>query len=95
MLRTTRRIVAAALPAILFLASRFSTGQALEPPIAPETLSQLRYRHIGPVGSRVTSAAGVPGKPNLYYVGAASGGVWKTTDGGVLWSPVFDQQTAQ
>src|SRR5437867_3075134 len=95
MLRTTRAILATALPALLLLASWLATGQAQQQPIAPETLSQLRYRHIGPAGNRVTSAAGVPGQPNLYYVGAASGGVWKTTDGGMLWSPVFDEQTAQ
>ena len=50
----------------------------------------LRYRYIGPMGNRLTSVAGVPGQPDVYYVGAASGGVWKTTDGGVHWEPVFD-----
>ena len=58
----------------------------------PRMASPLRFRYIGPVGNRVTSVAGVPGDPNVYYAGAASGGVWKTTDGGVHWSPVFDDQ---
>jgi len=52
----------------------------------------LRYRYIGPVGNRVTSIAGVPGQPNIYYTGAASGGIFKTTDGGVHWEPIFDGQ---
>ena len=51
----------------------------------------LTFRGIGPaVGNRVASIAGVPGDPFTYYAGAASGGVWKTTDGGVTWNPVSD-----
>jgi photosystem II stability/assembly factor-like uncharacterized protein len=57
-----------------------------------DVLGALRYRHIGPTGNRLTSVAGIPGQPNIYYVGAASGGVWKTTDGGVHWDPIFDAQ---
>ncbi|MBC8165954.1 MAG: sialidase, partial [Bryobacteraceae bacterium] len=52
----------------------------------------LRYRYIGPVGNRLTSVVGLPGQPNIYFVGAASGGIFKTTDGGVHWEPVFDEQ---
>src|SRR5437762_1611038 len=55
-------------------------------------LAQLRYRYIGPVGNRVSSVAGIPGDPNVYYAGAASGGIWKTTDGGIHWAPIFDSQ---
>ncbi len=55
----------------------------------------LQYRHIGPVGNRVSAVVGVPGDPNIYYIGAASGGVFKTVDGGVHWEPVFDDQAAQ
>lgn len=58
----------------------------------PINFEALRYRHIGPVGNRVTSIVGVPGQPNIYYAGAASGGIWKTTDGGVTWQPIFDDQ---
>jgi photosystem II stability/assembly factor-like uncharacterized protein len=57
-----------------------------------DVLGSLRYRHIGPTGNRVTSVVGIPGQPNIYYAGAASGGVWKTIDGGVHWDPVFDEQ---
>ena len=66
-----------------------------QPQLDPSLYSQLRYRHVGPVGNRITSAYGIPGDPNTYYVGAASGGVWKTTDAGLSWEPVFDGQTAQ
>ena len=57
-----------------------------------DVLGALRFRYIGPVGNRVTSVVGIPGQPNIYYVGAASGGIWKTTDGGVHWEPLFDSQ---
>jgi photosystem II stability/assembly factor-like uncharacterized protein len=52
----------------------------------------LQYRYIGPVGNRVIAAASVPGDTNVYYVGAASGGIFKSTDAGVHWEPVFDHQ---
>lgn len=53
----------------------------------------LEFRFLGPaVGNRIAAVAGVPGDPSVYYVGASSGGVWKTTDAGVTWSPVFDGQ---
>ncbi|MGW8266065.1 MAG: WD40/YVTN/BNR-like repeat-containing protein [Longimicrobiales bacterium] len=63
--------------------------------LGTEFFTDLQYRHIGPVGNRVSAVVGVPGNPNLYYIGAASGGVWKTVDGGVHWEPVFDDQPAQ
>jgi hypothetical protein len=52
----------------------------------------LSYRFIGPPGNRVDAVVGVAGDPSTYYVGAASGGIWKTTDGGVHWSPIFDKE---
>ncbi|MFQ5629205.1 MAG: WD40/YVTN/BNR-like repeat-containing protein [bacterium] len=60
--------------------------------ITPERYEQLKFRHIGPVGNRVTSVAGIAGNPMIYYAGAASGGIWKTVDGGLNWKPVFDKQ---
>jgi len=60
--------------------------------LSPEQLASLKARHIGPIGNRVNSVSGVPGDPLTYIVGAASGGVWKTTDGGLSWRPVFDKQ---
>jgi photosystem II stability/assembly factor-like uncharacterized protein len=52
----------------------------------------LKFRYIGPEGNRVSAVAGVPGDPNVYYAGAASGGIWKTTDAGIHWRPIFDDQ---
>jgi hypothetical protein len=54
--------------------------------------SQLTYRYIGPPGNRTDAVMGVAGDPWTYYAGAASGGIFKTTDGGVHWSPIFDSQ---
>ncbi len=55
----------------------------------------LQFRFIGPPGNRVSAVAGVPGDPNVYYAGAASGGVWKSIDGGTEWKPAFDKMPAQ
>ncbi len=59
-------------------------------PAAPEG---LRFRFMGPaVGNRIATASGVPGDLNTYYAGAASGGIWKSTDGARTWTPIFDDQ---
>ena len=55
--------------------------------------SSLRWRSIGPYrGGRTVGAAGVPDQPNIFYIGVNNGGVWKTTDYGRTWFPVFDDQ---
>ena len=54
-----------------------------EAKISPDVYKQIRYRYIGSVGNRAISVASFPGNANVYYVGAASGGIFKTTDGGV------------
>jgi len=57
---------------------------------------RFEFRFVGPaVGNRIAAVAGVPGDNSTYYVGAASGGVWKTTDGGARWVPIFDSQPVQ
>ena len=55
--------------------------------------SGLRWRMIGPFrGGRVNAVSGVPGQPNTFYFGSVGGGVWKTTNSGRTWAPVFDSQ---
>ena len=52
----------------------------------------LHWRNIGPNrGGRSIASAGAVGRPNEYYFGATGGGLWKTIDGGVVWTPIFDQ----
>jgi len=81
----------------LFVASLASGPRAWSQQVEQMTdslFAQLEYRHIGPVGNRVSAVVGVPGDPNTYYFGSASGGVFKSSDGGVHWDPVFDGQPA-
>src|SRR5205809_793378 len=57
----------------------------------PSLYSGLRWRMLGPFrGGRVDAVSGVHGRPNEFYFGAVNGGVWKTIDGGRIWSPIFD-----
>ena len=53
----------------------------------------MKYRLIGPFrGGRSLTAAGIPSDPTTYYFGATGGGVWKSTDGAMTWSPIFDKE---
>jgi photosystem II stability/assembly factor-like uncharacterized protein len=59
----------------------------------PALYSGMRWRQIGPFrAGRVTGVCGVPGQPSIYYIGTAGGGAWKTTDGGMVWEPIFDAE---
>ena len=73
----------------LFCAS-ISVGQQL----TMEQLENLKPRNIGPGGmsGRVTSIDAVHDNPEIMYVGTASGGLWKSTSGGIKWAPIFDKQ---
>src|SRR5579863_3385476 len=56
----------------------------------------LHWRLVGPFrGGRTRAAAGVPGQPNVFYMGQVNGGVWKTDDAGRTWTPIFDDQPSQ
>jgi photosystem II stability/assembly factor-like uncharacterized protein len=74
---------------LLFVASVAATAQS----VPPELFNGLKWRLIGPFrGGRVVAVAGVPGDSTTFYFGGVDGGVWKTTDAGVVWKPVFDSQ---
>ena len=90
------RIVRLALAAVLAaaalrapaLAQRRDSTRRPEPPLA--------FQFAGPAaGGRISAVAGVPGRSDTYYAGAASGGVWKTTDAGRTWAPIFDREPVQ
>src|SRR5919197_4447867 len=66
-----------------------------QPPRAPAQ-DPVRFQLMGPAaGGRVASIVGVPGNPRVWYLGNASGGVWKSTDSGSTFVPVFDKQPVQ
>ncbi len=59
--------------------------------VDPALLTGLRYRLVGPSrGGRVTTVTGVPAQPRTFYMGVASGGVFRTTDSGTTWVPITD-----
>src|SRR6202158_1725163 len=68
----------------------FFAVAAVAQPVPPELMNDLKWRLIGPFrGGRVVAVAGVPGDSTTFYFGAVNGGIWKTTDAGVVWAPIF------
>jgi photosystem II stability/assembly factor-like uncharacterized protein len=61
--------------------------------VSTDLLNGLKWRLIGPFrGGRVVAVAGIPGDPAIFYFGSVNGGIWKTIDAGVVWTPIFDGQ---
>src|SRR5207253_2081045 len=80
---------------ITFLTACFTLSGALAAqPFDPSLFQDLRWRSIGPFrGGRTLAVAGIVGQSNIYYFGAVDGGVWKTSNGGESWQPLFQQQS--
>lgn len=96
--RRVLRLSAAALAFPLLAAPTPAHAQRRGPvdPDAPVQGQPYRFDFLGPAtGGRFASLAGVPGDTAIWYAGSASGGVWKTVDGGGAWRPVFDDQPVQ
>src|SRR5438309_4634537 len=84
---------------IMTLIRRFSlsliwiaaAATALAQQYDPQLFSVMKWRLVGPHrAGRVTAVAGIPGNAAIYYFGTPGGGLWKTTDGGRVWKPIFD-----
>ena len=83
----------AAATCLLMILPFFSSKTVLAQEMDPSLFSGMRYRMIGPFrGGRAVAVTGVPGQPDVFYFGAVGGGVWKTTDTGRVWKPVFDAE---
>jgi len=94
----SRRSVQILLVALLFPFSSLLPAAPSPSPTPPRAVDEklfkgLQWRQIGPFrGGRALTIEGVPGEPDTYYFGAVAGGVWKTTDGGANWTPLFDKE---
>lgn len=78
--------------ALMALTALWPANLWSQEPLESKLLSGMQWRSIGPFrGGRVTAVAGAA-DPNIYYFGTPGGGVWKTTDGGQTWFPIFDKE---
>lgn len=70
------------------------SSHAQQTPLGPETLDNLRFRPIGPAvtGGRIHDVEALPDDPSTIYAATATGGLWKTTNKGTTWDPIFDDQ---
>src|SRR5215472_17321256 len=94
-MKTNYRVwLIAAVVGITLLAYAVSARVATGVAPADDLFAGLRWRNIGPFhGGRVSAVTGAIGQPGTFYLGAPIGGVWKTTNAGVSWFPIFDQFT--
>jgi len=91
--RTLLTVTIAALAIVALLAPGSPAQQGATPQYDPALYGEMRWRCIGPFrGGRTVAIAGIPEQPNVFYMAPNNGGVWKTTDAGRTWLPVFDDQ---
>src|ERR1051326_625385 len=80
--------------ALSLSSAMFAADETTPAPKPKDILANLKIRKLGPTvgGGRISSVVGIPGVPNIYYAGAAAGGIFKTIDGGMSWKPIFEKQ---
>src|SRR5437660_12453363 len=85
-MRKPAAILATFIPVVVAFAGAFQ-GHSVDP------ASAMHWRSIGPPrAGRARALAGVPTQPNVFYIGFDNGGVWRSTDFGSTWTPLFDNQ---
>src|SRR4051812_46132286 len=88
-------ILVVLITALLPGAAAAQRGAGPAGPAQTSTPEPMKFRYMGPApAGRIASASGVPGDPNTYYLGSASGGLWKSADAGQTFVPIFDDQNA-
>jgi len=92
-LTRTQHYLAVVFIAFAMSAASLPAQQKSTQPVDPSLYAGMRWRLIGPYrAGRVSAVAGIPGDAAVYYMGTPGGGVWKTTDAGRVWKPIFDDQ---
>jgi photosystem II stability/assembly factor-like uncharacterized protein len=96
-MKQTSKVRGTTLAALLWIGlwTAAAPAEAADQPQPTDKLKNLEFREIGPatMGGRIDDFAVVESNPNIVYVGVASGGVWKTTNNGTTWEPVFDKES--
>src|SRR5438094_7718205 len=92
--RTSMPLRLPAVSLLLVTLGAFAGSAPGRAPVAPNLLSGLVWRNVGPFrGGRISAVTGAIGQPGVFYAGLPAGGVWKTTSAGETWYPIFDSIT--
>src|SRR5437870_3197646 len=85
-------LIKAAVNPHVSVSAKSDRNVAVDVDAGDDLFSGLRWRNIGPFhGGRVSAVTGAIGQPGTFYLGSPLGGMWKTTNAGVSWFPIFDQ----